>query len=89
MSDFFVNDKYKVLECMAQRQIAVNDEYVIKLSQQEIADTLGFTKTRVNTIIRELKQHSYITQVNIRGKYALTQKANLEIKKMQSKEAVI
>ena len=39
MSDFFVNDKYKVLECMAQRQIAVNDEYVIKLSQQEIADT--------------------------------------------------
>lgn len=89
MSDFFVNDKYKVLECMAQRQIVVNDEYVIKLSQQEIADILGFTKTKVNTIIRELKQHGYITQVNVRGKYALTQKANLEIKKMQSEEAVI
>ena len=89
MSDFFVNDKYKVLECMAQRQIVVNDEYVIKLSQQEIADILGFTKTKVNTIIRELKQHGYITQVNVRGKYALTQKANLEMKKMQSKEAVI
>ncbi len=82
MSDFFVNDKYKVLECMAQRQIVVNDEYVIKLSQQEIADILGFTKTKVNTIIRELKQHGYITQVNVRGKYALTQKANLEMKKM-------
>ena len=89
MSDFFVNDKYKVLECMAQRQIVVNDEYVIKLSQQEIADILGFTKTKVNTIIRELKQHGYITQVNVRGKYALTQKANLEMKKMQSEEAVI
>ncbi len=89
MSDFFVNDKYKVLECMAQRQIVVNNEYVIKLSQQEIADILGFTKTKVNTIIRELKQHGYITQVNVRGKYALTQKANLEMKKMQSKEAVI
>lgn len=44
MSDFFMNDKYKVLECMAQRQIVVNNEAVIKLSQQEIADTLGFTK---------------------------------------------
>ena len=56
MSDFFMNDKYKVLECMAQRQIVVNNEAVIKLSQQEIADTLGFTKTKVNSIVRELIQ---------------------------------
>ena len=48
MSDFFVNDKYRVLECMATRQIAVNDEQVVKLSQQEIADILRFTKTKVN-----------------------------------------
>ena len=40
MSDFFMNDRYRVLECMAQRQIIVNNEAVIKLSQQEIADTL-------------------------------------------------
>lgn len=40
MSDFFMNDRYRVLECMAQRQIIVNDEAVVKLSQQEIADTL-------------------------------------------------
>lgn len=44
MSDFFMNDRYRVLECMAQRQIIVNNEAVVKLSQQEIADTLGFTK---------------------------------------------
>ena len=54
MSDFFMNDRYRVLECMAQRQIIVNDEAVVKLSQQEIADTLGFTKSKVNSIIREL-----------------------------------
>jgi DNA-binding IclR family transcriptional regulator len=89
MSDFFVNDKYRVLECMAQRQIAVSGENVVKLSQQEIADILGFTKTKVNTIIRELKEYGYITQVNARGKYALTEKANSEIQKMQSKEAAI
>ena len=64
MSDFFMNDRYRVLECMAQRQIIVNNEAVVKLSQQEIADTLGFTKSKVNSIIRELIQKGYVTQVN-------------------------
>lgn len=86
MSNFFVNDKYKVLECMAQRQILVNNEAIIKLSQQEIADILGFTKTKVNNIIRDLKQNGYLTQLSSRGKYALTDVANAEINKMQNKE---
>lgn len=50
MSEFFVNDKFRVLECMASRQISVNNEQVIKLSQQEIADILHFTKTKVNAV---------------------------------------
>ena len=99
MSDFFMNDRYRVLECMAQRQIIVNDEAVVKRirdlredhdkSQQEIADTLGFTKSKVNSIIRELIQKGYVTQVNARGKYALTENANRELRNMQSKEAVV
>ena len=89
MSDFFMNDKYKVLECMAQRQIVVNNESVIKLSQQEIADTLGFTKTKVNSIVRELIQKGYVKQVNTRGKYALTENANRELRNIQNMEAVI
>ena len=89
MTDFFMNDRYRVLESMAQRQIIVNDEAVVKLSQQEIADTLGFTKSKVNSIIRELIQKGYATQVNARGKYALTENANRELRNMQSKEAVV
>lgn len=89
MSEFFVNDKYRVLECMANRQISVNNEQVVKLSQQEIADILHFTKTKVNTIIGELKSNGYIVQISPRGKYTLTEKANSEIKKMQSKGAAI
>lgn len=46
MYEFFMNDKYKVLQCMASRQISVNNQLVIKLSQQEIADILHFTKTK-------------------------------------------
>ena len=64
MSDFFMNDRYRVLECMAQRQIIVNNEAVVKLSQQEIADTLGFTKSKVNSIIRELMIQSFKLSVN-------------------------
>lgn len=88
MSDFFVNDRYRVLECMAQRQISVNGSSIIKLSQQEIADILGFTKTKVNAIIGDLKSNGYITQMSSRGKYALTDAANAELSKMQTKEAL-
>lgn len=87
MSDFFMNDKYRVLECMEQRQISVNNELIIKLSQQEIADILSFTKTKVNTIIGELKLNGYIVQHSSRGKYALTEKAKVELARMDSKEA--
>ncbi len=86
MSEFFVNDKYRVLDCMANRQISVNNEQVIKLSQQEIADILQFTKTKVNTIIGELKTNGYIVQLSTRGKYALTDKANAELRKMGNRE---
>ena len=87
MSEFFVNDKYKVLECMANRQIPVNNAQIIKLSQQEIADMLHFMKTKVNVIIGELKTNGYLVQLSARGKYSLTEKANAELKKMGSQEA--
>ena len=83
MIEYFVNDKYRVIKCMADRQIVVNDKEIIKLSQQEIADILHFTKVKVNLIINELKQDGYIVQHSTRGKYSLTEKANLELKKIR------
>lgn len=79
MSNFFMNDKYKVLVFMAKSQIIVGNSTVVKLSQQEIADNLGFTKSKVNSIIRELKENNYIQQLSPRGKYILTEKANHEL----------
>ena len=87
MSDFFLNDKGRVLKCMAARQISVNGEMIIKLSQQEIADILGFTKPKVNSIIGELKKAEYLIQRSARGKYALTTKAIEELNKMGEMEA--
>lgn len=82
--DYFANDKYKVLSCMAECQIAVKDQYVIKLSQQEIADILQFSKVKVNGIIAELKESGYLVQQSTRGKYLLTDKARLELADLQN-----
>lgn len=84
--DYFVNDRYKVLECMFNRQILVGYEKVVKLSQQEIADILSFTKPKVNAIIAELKKDGYLIQHSLRGKYSLTEKANEELSKIGCQE---
>ena len=64
---------------MAKCQVLVGNDMMVKLSQQEIADTLSFTKTKVNSIMRELKENGYIQQLSPRGKYVLTSKANTEL----------
>lgn len=88
MSDFFLNDRCKVLKCMAARQISVNGEMIIKLSQQEIADILNFTKPKVNSIVGALKDAGYLVQHSARGKYSLTSKAVEELRAMGEMEAI-
>ena len=69
MKEYFVNDRYRVITCMAKREIMVGDKGIIKLSQQEIADMLKMTKVKVNSIIRELKRDGYLIQCSLRGQY--------------------
>lgn len=82
--EYFANDKYKVLSCMADRQIAMKGEYVVKLSQQDISDILGMSKVKVNLIISELKAEGYLVSNNARGKYQLTEKANVHLADMKN-----
>ena len=84
--EYFVNDKYRVLACMEERQISVKDSIVIKLSQQEIADILKLSKVKVNSIIAELKSDAYVIQKSPRGNYSLTDKAIKILAEMQNKE---
>jgi len=86
--EYFVNDKYKVLSCMAERQISVNGSQVIKLSQQEIADILQISKVKVNGLISELKADGYLVQLTTRGKYALTAKATTELADFQMRRPI-
>lgn len=82
--DYFTNDKYRVLSCMAERQIPVNENILIKLSQQEIANILNLSKVKVNSIIAELKADCYIVQSSPRGNYSLTEKSLKILKKVNS-----
>lgn len=84
MITYFLNDKYLVLKCLYDRRVYVKDEYIIKLSQQDIADILNFTKPKVNAILSELRADEYVIQVK-KGKYSLTNKAIKELEILNKK----
>lgn len=88
MKEYFVNDRYRVIVCMAKREILVGDKAVIKLSQQEIADILKMTKVKVNSIVGELKRDGYLIQCSSRGQYILTEKAKEELEFINIEEEI-
>ncbi len=79
--DYFTNDKFKVLSCMADRQIEVSGLVYAPLSQRQVADITGIAFGTVNTIIKDLKNNGYIEYngASTRGKYSLTDKARTVI----------
>lgn len=86
--EFFSNDRFRVLQCMLERQIDVMGKNIVPLSQQDIADVVQLSKKKVNTIIGELKGNGYIQQQSsTRGKYLLTDKAVQAVDKIQKEEA--
>lgn len=50
----FTNDKYKLLKFLYDNQIEIKNNKYIALSQQEIADSLHFSKNKTNKIMQEL-----------------------------------
>ena len=57
----FTNDKYKLLKFLYDNQIEIKNNKYIALSQQEIADSLHFSKNKTNRIImKKLKKDNFI-----------------------------
>ena len=85
--EFFTNDRYKILNCMAERQIEVAGNIYTPLSQRQISEITGLAFKTVNSIIKELRDNGYITYTGTtRGKYSLTEKAKNGLASMQNKE---
>ena len=73
----FTNDKYKLLKFLYDNQIEIKNNKYTVLSQQEIADSLHFSKNKTNKIMQELKKDNFInTFNNTKGKYIVSDKGN-------------
>lgn len=73
--EYFGNDNYKVLKFLYDIQIPIEntEEKYIYLSQQEIANIIRFSKTKINAIMQDLKRKGFIDNYNKkRGKYIIT-----------------
>ena len=81
----FTNDKYKLLKFLYDNQIEIKNNKYIVLSQQEIADSLHFSKNKTNKIMQELKKDNFIdTFNNTKGKYIISGKGNKVVKIIES-----
>ena len=82
----FTNDKYKLLKFLYDNQIEIKNNKYIALSQQEIADSLHFSKNKTNKIMQELKKDNFIdTFKNTKGKYIVSGKGNKVIEIIEKK----
>lgn len=71
--EIFTNDKYKLLKWIADNEIEYRKAKYLSSSQQEIAETLHYSKSKTNKYMNELIKSNFLKKYKIRGKYALTQ----------------
>lgn len=82
--EFFTNDRYLVLKALYEHQIEINDVEICPITQQEIADTLGCSKAKVNVVLNELIDNDYVhIYNNTKGRYVLTEDAKKIMKKFK------
>ena len=80
--DLFLNDSYKILNLLYENQTVVLDKKVVPLTQSEIANELGMSKAKVNSLIGQLQNEEYVSLAT-RGKYVLSEKSILLIESMR------
>lgn len=70
----FVNDKSKILLILSEHQVEIEGKLVCPLNQQEIANLVPCGKLKVNQIIKELIEESYVQMIHAKGRYIITDK---------------
>ena len=58
-TQFFCNDRFKVLQCMAMNQAKWKD---VPMSKRDIMGSVQFGTNKVGRIMNELKSEGYIMQ---------------------------
>ena len=78
----FVNEKMKVLLVVKEHLLEIDGMMVCPLSQQEIATQVPCGKLKVNQIIKELIDDGYLEMIRVKGRYIITEKGHVLLKKM-------
>jgi DNA-binding IclR family transcriptional regulator len=76
----FINEKMKVLLVISENSMEIDGVKVCPLNQQEIANQVPCGKPKVNQIIRELTDEGYVETMRTKGRYILTEKAEILVK---------
>lgn len=77
----FLTDNYHTLSYLYDNSSQDNK---ISITQQEIADVIGLSRTTVNRIMQELKKDGYlISDDGHPGRYVITQQAIILLKNMK------
>lgn len=79
--NLFLNQDYKVLEFLVNLQ--GNDAYV-SVKQETISEETGISKNKVGDILKKLINEGYITSVEKRGNYTVSNTAKKIIKSIQN-----
>ena len=73
----FTNDNYRLLQYLNEHQVSFTGHLYIPMSQQEIADGIGFSKAKTNSLMKELKELECICSFRRKnGKYQITEQGN-------------
>jgi biotin operon repressor len=78
----FLTDNYHTLSYLYDNSSQDNK---ISITQQEIADAIGLSRTTVNRIMQELKRNGYLVSDDGHpGRYLITQQAVLLLKNIKA-----
>lgn len=78
--EIFTNDKYKLLKWIADNEVQYRKTKYLSSSQQEIADTLHYSKSKTNKYMNELIKLNFLKRHREKGKYGLTKQGYEAIK---------
>ena len=68
-----VNDNFRVLAWLYDNK---NENNLVKVTQQELSESIGLSRPTVNMIFSKLKESGYLVHDNTRvGRYSLTEEA--------------
>ena len=70
--EVFTNDKYKLLKWISDNEVQYRKAKYLSSSQQEIAETLHYSKCKTNKYMNELIELNFLKKYKQRGKYSLT-----------------